>query len=160
MFPASTKQGYVVRAFPDVCLTPTQPSPLPMPYPSVGGSQSLVKDIKGRDHTGKVLMKSVVATTSSGNQPGSAPGVITADKQKAVFVMYSMDVKLEGKNVVRLVDPILKNPSRAGQLRSRLQSITTQLVGMTKGDNPDQWHQLVDEYAVVSAELYLQLSAT
>ena len=158
MFPAYQKQGYSVRAFPDVCYTPAQPSPLPVPYPSVGGSQSLVKDIKGRDLTGKVLMKSVVVTTSTGNQPGSAPGVISVNK--TVFTMMSMDVKVEGANVVRFVDLMLKNPSRAGQLKSRLQNITTQLVGMTKGDNPDQWHQLVDEYLVVSAELYLQLSAT
>ena len=104
------------------------------------------------------MMKSVVATTSAGTQPGSTPGVISVNK--TVFTMMSMDVKVEGANVVRFVDLMLKNPSRAGQLRSRLQSITTQLVGMTKGDNPDQWHQLVDEYTVVSAELYLQLSAT
>jgi len=55
----------------------------------------------------------------------------------------------------KLVPP--SNSSRVPQLRSRLQTITSQLTGMTAG-NPNQWHQLVDEYVVVSAELYLALS--
>ena len=36
MFPASTKGGGMCTAFPNVCKTPAAPSPLPIPYPSIG----------------------------------------------------------------------------------------------------------------------------
>ena len=36
MFPASTKGGGMCFAFPNVCKTPAAPSPLPIPYPSIG----------------------------------------------------------------------------------------------------------------------------
>jgi hypothetical protein len=34
MYPASTKQGAAVLAFPDVCKTPTPAGPIPVPYPN------------------------------------------------------------------------------------------------------------------------------
>jgi hypothetical protein len=76
------------------------------------------------------------------------------------FKSDSMGVKVEGKAVTRMADPHLHNVafnSRAVQLRSRLQTITSQLVGMPAG-NPDHWHQLVAEYVLVSAELYLEMT--
>jgi hypothetical protein len=116
---------------------------------------------------------------STGDEAGTMKGVMSNKiKGSAEYMMYSFDVKMEGKNVQRLGDPMLHNqtntPSatggaaaksmqvappnyaRAGQLRSRLFAITSQLSSL-QGNNPSLWHKLVDEYVLVTTELYLEL---
>jgi hypothetical protein len=49
-------------------------------------------------------------STSTGDEAGTLKGIVSAQtKGKASFIMYSMDVKLEGKNVCRLLDPMKQN---------------------------------------------------
>ena len=78
------------------------------------------------------------------------------DGSRKTLSMSSMSSQSSG-NVARLGDATLRSASRVQQLRSRLQAITVQLIGM-QGTDPNQWHRLVDEYVLVTAELYLALA--
>lgn len=105
--------GKSICAFPDVCFTPPQtpatPPGVPIPYPNTGqdgdttsGSTSV--SISGQE----VMLKNKSYFKSSvGNEAGCAPkkGVVTStNKGKVYFNSWSMDVKVEGENVVRHLD--------------------------------------------------------
>ena len=129
---ASSHTGVAVPVFPDVCKTPTPGGPVPIPYPSMAGA-SQVKNVS-RDASAKVVMtKDARHVMSTGDEAGSAGGVM------------SNKVKAQASQ------------ARIGQLRSRLQAITTQL-GALRGGDPNPWHKLVDEYVLVTTELYLELT--
>lgn len=97
--------------FPDVCKTPTPGGPVPIPYPNVAKSS----DLMGGSATVKmdgnpVMVKGSNFMTSTGDEAGSALGVVSNRiKGKAECVNYSFDVKVEGKNVCRLADPMTHN---------------------------------------------------
>lgn len=98
-------------SFPDVCKTPTPGGPVPIPYPNI--AQSTDTD-QGTDTVKcdqkKVMLKGSNLKTSTGDEAGSAQGVASNKiKGKAEFVNYSFDVKFDGKNVVRLLDPATTN---------------------------------------------------
>lgn len=97
--------------FPDVCKTPIGPSIVPIPYPNLGQSMDTSKGPKSVKTDGKMpMVKSAKYSTSTGDEPGVAKGVISG-KVKGVceFMMYSFDIKFEGKNVCRLGDPLWHN---------------------------------------------------
>jgi hypothetical protein len=60
---------------------------------------------------GKMPMtKDAEYNTSTGDEAGTATGVISSKfKGKCEFMLYSFDVKYEGKNVCRLADPLFHN---------------------------------------------------
>jgi hypothetical protein len=131
-----------------------------------GASQlkSVSKDASGK----VVLTKDGSYKTSTGDEAGSAMGVVSNKvKGKAEFVNYSFDVKVEGASAARSVDLLAHNdkntmaaqasPARIDQLRFRLHAITSQL-GTLRGGDPNPWHKLVDEYVLVTTELYLELT--
>jgi Domain of unknown function (DUF4150) len=105
--------GKSICAFPDVCftppLTPATPPGVPIPYPNTGmasdtsdGSSSV--KISGQE---VMLKNKSYFKKSTGDEAGSAPkkGVITSKiKGKVYFTAWSMDVKVEGENVVRHMD--------------------------------------------------------
>lgn len=105
--------GKTICAFPDVCftppMTPATPPGVPIPYPNTGmasdctdGSSSVA--ISGQE----VMLKNTsYFKRSTGDEAGSAPkkGVITSQIMgKVYFNAWSMDVKIEGENVVRHFD--------------------------------------------------------
>jgi hypothetical protein len=97
--------------FPDVCKTPIGPSIVPIPYPNLGQAIHTSKGPKSVKTDGKMpMVKSAKYSTSTGDEPGVAKGIISS-KIKGVceFMMYSFDVKFEGKNVCRLGDPLWHN---------------------------------------------------
>jgi len=102
----------VTIAFPDVCKTPIPPAgPVPIPYPNIAKSSDTAKGTKKVKCDGNpVCVKDSNFSTSVGDEPGTAKGVVSSKtKGKAEFVMYSMDVKFEGKNVPRAFDIMLHN---------------------------------------------------
>ena len=115
-------QGKSLCAFPDVCMTPPQtpatPPGVPVPYPNTGlasdcenGSKSVV--ICGQE---VMLKNKSYFKKSAGDEAGSAPkkGVITSQIQgKVYFNMWSMNVQIEGENVVRHLDITTHNHSGA-----------------------------------------------
>lgn len=105
--------GKSICAFPDVCftppLTPATPPGVPIPYPNTGmasdtsdGSSSV--KISGQE----VMLKNKSCFKKSmGDEAGAAPkkGVVTSKNMgKVYFNAWSMDVKVEGENVVRMMD--------------------------------------------------------
>ena len=105
--------GKSICAFPDVCFTPPQtpatPPGVPIPYPNTG----MASDTSDGSSSVKVSGQEVMLKNKSyfkksmGNEAGCAPkkGVMTSKNMgKVFFTMWSMDVKVEGENVVRHLD--------------------------------------------------------
>ena len=101
----------VTVAFPDVCKTPTPAGPIPIPYPNIAMSSDADKQAKKVKADGeKVCTKDSNFKMSTGDEAGSAGGVASSKtKGKAEFILYSFDVKIEGKNVPRAFDLMLHN---------------------------------------------------
>jgi|RhiMethySRZTD1v2_1073278.scaffolds.fasta_scaffold00065_7 uncharacterized protein DUF4150/HNH/endonuclease VII toxin of polymorphic toxin system len=105
--------GKSICAFPDVCFTPPQtpatPPGVPIPYPNTGmasdcsdGSRSV--KISGQE---VMLKNKSYFKRSTGDEAGCAPkkGLLNSKNMgKVFFKAWSMDVKVEGENVVRHFD--------------------------------------------------------
>lgn len=105
--------GKSICAFPDVCFTPPEnpatPPGVPIPYPNTG----LASDTSNGSTSVKISKKEVMLKNKSyfkrsmGDEAGCAAkkGVITSKNMgKVYFTMWSMDVKIEGENAVRMMD--------------------------------------------------------
>ncbi len=101
----------VVIGFPDVCKTPTPAGPIPIPYPNIAMSSDTDKGTKKVKVDGNpIMVKQSVFKMSTGDEAGSAGGVVSScTKGKAEFMLYSFDVKAEGKNVCRMLDIMVLN---------------------------------------------------
>ena len=104
--------GGMSMVFPDVCKTPTPGGPVPIPYPNIGQATNTSKGTKKVKIDGKMAMvKGAKYSMTSGDEAGSAGGGVISGKIKgeAEYMMYSFDVKFEGKNACRLGDPLWHN---------------------------------------------------
>ena len=101
----------VTIAFPDVCITPCAPSPIPIPYPNIAKSGDTASGSQNVKCDGNpICLKDSNFSTSVRDEPGTNKGVASGtNKDKAEFVNYSFDVKVEGKNVARAFDLMLHN---------------------------------------------------
>lgn len=105
--------GKSICAFPDVCMTPPQtpatPPGVPIPYPNTGMASDTTDGSSSVKISGQEVMlkdKSYFKK-SMGDEAGCAPkkGVVTSKNMgKVYFTAWSMDVKVEGENVVRMLD--------------------------------------------------------
>lgn len=115
--------GKSICAFPDVCFTPPQapvtPPGVPIPYPNTG----LASDTSGGSTTVQISGQEVMLKNksyfkkSTGDEAGCAPmkGVVTHKiTGKVYFTAWSMDVKVEGENVVRMMDLTTHNHASQG----------------------------------------------
>ncbi len=102
MFPVSTKGGGICFAFPDVCLVPAAPSPVPTPLPNIGQCRDAVGTV-GKvlaDHK-EVLVESSTLPMSSGDEAGTGGGVISGLCRGSVsFKSASGKVYAKGKRVI------------------------------------------------------------
>ncbi|SHM38790.1 PAAR-like domain-containing protein [Rhizobacter sp. OV335] len=105
--------GKAICAFPDVCftppLTPATPPGVPIPYPNTGMASDATDGSTSVTVSGKEVMlkNKSYFKKSTGDEAGSAPkkGVVTSKiTGKVYFNAWSMDVKIEGENVVRHLD--------------------------------------------------------
>jgi hypothetical protein len=102
----------VTIAFPDVCKTPSPAGPIPIPYPNIAKSSDTADGSSSVKMDGNpIMLKSSNFSTSVGDEAGTAGGGVVSNttKGKAEFVNYSFDVKVEGKNVPRQLDPMIHN---------------------------------------------------
>lgn len=115
--------GKSVCAFPDVCFTPPQtpatPPGVPIPYPNTG----MASDCTSGSKSVKISKQEVMLKNksyfkrSTGDEAGCAPkkGVVTSKNMgKVYFIAWSMDVKVEGENVVRTLDMTTHNHASQG----------------------------------------------
>jgi len=104
--------GVSVATLPDVCKTPSPSGPVPMPYPNISQSVTLRNGAK----TVKVdcgmmpAVKGSEYSMSNGDNPGVAGGVKSSTFMKeSTWIIYSFDVKMDGKNACRLTDKKFQN---------------------------------------------------
>ena len=97
--------------FPDVCKTPSPAGPVPIPYPNIGQSSDTSDGPSTVKTDGEMpMVKGAKYSKSSGDEAGTAGGVLSSVNMKECeFMLYSFDVKFEGKNVCRLGDPLFHN---------------------------------------------------
>jgi hypothetical protein len=104
--------GGVTMVFPDVCKTPSPAGPVPIPYPNAAKSSDTADGSKKVTCDGNpIMLQGSNFSTSVGDEAGTAGGGVVSNttKGKAEFVSYSFDVKVEGKNVPRQLDPMIHN---------------------------------------------------
>jgi Domain of unknown function (DUF4150) len=98
---------------PDVCKTPSPGGPVPIPYPVImSQSSELTKGtttVKA-DSGQMIAIKDCEYATCNGDEAGTAGGVVSSTNMKeAKFILFSFDVKLDGKNACRLHDKMTMN---------------------------------------------------
>ena len=98
---------------PDVCKTPSPGGPVPIPYPVIMSKSS---DLKNGTTTVKadggkmIAVKGCEYATCNGDEAGTAGGVVSSTNMKeAKFILFSFDVKMDGKNACRLSDKMTMN---------------------------------------------------
>jgi hypothetical protein len=103
--------GGMSPIFPDVCKTPTPAGPIPIPYPNIGKSGDTASGPTTVETDGNMPMtKGAKYMMSTGDEAGSAGGVLSSKiKGPCEYMLYSFDVKFEGKNVCRLGDSLFHN---------------------------------------------------
>src|SRR5258705_3559148 len=103
--------GGMSMVFADVCKTPTDGGAIPIPYPNIGKSSDTSGGPTKVTCDGEMRMvKGAKYSMSAGDEAGSVGGVMSSSiKGECEFMMYSFDVKFEGKNVCRLGDPLFHN---------------------------------------------------
>ena len=102
----------VCMGMPDVCNTPAPPAPpIPIPYPNIAMSSDTAQgSTKVKIDGNPIMLQGSNFKMSTGDEPGTIGGIMSGrTKGKAEFQMYSFDVKVEGKNVPRLLDIMLLN---------------------------------------------------
>jgi hypothetical protein len=106
----------MAMSFPDVCKTPTPAGPVPIPYPNIAQSSDTADGSSTVKVDGNpIMLKSSNFRMSSGDEAGSAMGVVSNKiKGKAIPINASFDVKVDGKNVFRLTDPMQTNCASNG----------------------------------------------
>jgi hypothetical protein len=97
---------------PDVCKTPSPGGPVPLPYPNVSQSAMLAKGTTTVKADGGMMIanKGSEFSMSNGDEPGVAGGVKSSTFIKeSTWILYSFDVKMDGKGVARLTDKKFQN---------------------------------------------------
>jgi len=108
---AHKSSGGTSTVFPDVCKTPTPGGPVPIPYPNCGRSCDTINGPSTVKTDGSMpMVKDATYSQTTGDEAGSIGGVASGVvRGVAEFLMYSFDVKFEGRNVCRLGDPLFQN---------------------------------------------------
>ncbi len=103
--------GGMSIVFPDVCLTKVGKPIVPIPYPNIGKASDTVKGSKSVKVDGSMpMVKGAKYSKSTGDEAGTRKGIKSGTiKAECEFMMYSFDVKFEGKNVCRMGDPLFHN---------------------------------------------------
>lgn len=134
--------GKSICQFPDVCftppLTPATPPGVPIPYPNTGMASDTTDGSSSVKIGGESIMLKDKSSfkSSTGDEAGSAPkkGMINSKtKGKVFFIAWSMDVKVEGENVVRNLDMTTHN--HASPANGALPTVHAATVAMGKIPN-------------------------
>ncbi|HEX3020178.1 MAG TPA: DUF4150 domain-containing protein [Chitinispirillaceae bacterium] len=101
----------ICQCFPDVCKTPSAPSPIPVPYPNIAMSSNAADTAPTVSADGNpIMLNTSKFAMSTGDEAGSLMGVVSNKvKGSANPQSWSMDVKADGKNVFRQLDLMLNN---------------------------------------------------
>lgn len=136
----------VSTAFPDTCQTPSPAGPVPIPYPNVAMSSDTASGSSQVKCDGNpICLSDSNFSMSTGDEAGSAGGGVASGKikGKAEFILYSFDVKVEGKNVARALDNMLHNdkntpPSPVVQGPVIVVAVVTGAGSVTATEDPEE----------------------
>src|SRR5262249_36689914 len=115
---AKSGNNQSLARFPDVCLSPPSPpaGPIPIPYPDTSFSSDLKEGsdtVKIGGEPAALAQQSYYQPSTLGNEAATrsfGASVITHQiTGKTYFQAWSMDVKIEGKNVCRHIDITTSN---------------------------------------------------
>jgi hypothetical protein len=118
--------GIAKSTIPDVCKTPSPAGPVPIPYPVIISMSSQLANgtttVKA-DGGNMIAVKGSEFSMCNGDQPGTAGGVKSSTFMKeATWILYSFDVKMDGKNACRLSDKMQMNHGNSACLGGIVQS--------------------------------------
>jgi hypothetical protein len=116
--------GISTATIPDVCKTPTPGGPVPLPYPNISQATTLSKGTTTVKADGGMMIaiKGSEFSMSNGDEPGTVGGVKSSTFIKeSTWILYSFDVKMDGKNACRLSDKKFQNHENAADLAGELQ---------------------------------------
>jgi uncharacterized protein DUF4150 len=117
--------GLSVATMPDVCKTPSPGGPVPIPYPNIAQSITLsdgTTTVKGDKMM--AANKGSKFALSNGDNAGVAGGVKSnVFMKEATWILYSFDVKVDGKNACRFTDKMFHNAENAANLSGEAQII-------------------------------------
>lgn len=130
--------GGMAMSFPDVCKTPAppSPSPIPIPYPNIAQSSDTADGSTSVKVDGNpIMLKSSNFSMSSGDEAGALNGVVSNKiKGKAAPVNASFDVKVDGKAVFRLTDPMTANGGSASNALAPAEVQAPQVIAPSVAD--------------------------
>jgi hypothetical protein len=110
---------FSAATMPDVCKTPSPGGPVPIPYPNISQSATLANGTTTVKADGGMMIanKGSEFSLSNGDNPGVAGGVKSSTFMKeSTWILYSFDVKMDGKNTCRLSDKKFQNHENAVDL--------------------------------------------
>lgn len=116
--------GISIATIPDVCKTPSPGGPVPIPYPNISQSTTLDKGTTTVKADGGMMIgvKGSEYSLSNGDNAGVAGGVKSSTFMKeSTWILYSFDVKMDGKNACRLTDKKMQNHENTADLAGNLQ---------------------------------------
>jgi len=122
--------GISIATIPDVCKTPSPGGPVPIPYPNISQSATLDKGTTTVNADGGMMIavKGSEFSLSNGDNAGVAGGVKSSTFMKeSTWILYSFDVKMDGKNACRLTDKKFQNHENTADLAGVLQVPVTAL---------------------------------
>jgi hypothetical protein len=117
--------GVSTATIPDVCKTPSPGGPVPIPYPNISQSSSLAKGSKTvkADGGNMIAIKGSEFSRSNGDEAGTVGGVKSnVNMKESTWILYSFDVKIEGKNACRLSDKKFHNKENTVNLAGEIQT--------------------------------------
>ena len=108
---AHAGSGGMSIAFPDVCQISTPAGPVPVPFPNIAQASDTSDGPESVTCDGEMpMVKGAKYSKSSGDEAGSIGGIMSGvNRDAAEFMLYSFDVKFEGKGVCRLGDMLFHN---------------------------------------------------
>ena len=128
--------GISTATIPDVCKTPSPGGPVPIPYPNIANSivlSSGTSTVKG--DKAMAANKGSKFALSNGDNAGVAGGVKSSTFMKeATWILYSFDVKMDGKSAARLTDKMFHNAENAANLGGEAQQPLIDAIGQAMAD--------------------------
>ncbi len=119
--------GITNATIPDVCKTPTPGGPVPIPYPNIAQSITLsngTTTVKG--DKAMAANKGSKFSLSNGDNAGTIGGVKSnVFMKEATWILYSFDVKMDGKNTERFTDKMFHNAENAANMQGETQPPAT-----------------------------------
>jgi hypothetical protein len=137
------------KAFPDVCLSPppAPTGPVPVPYPNSISASDLADGSKTVKIQGEPtgLEDASNISTSSGDEGGNQGGNIITHKTKGkgYFMLWSFDVKIEGKGADLDGDPIGQNCASTPVAAATIKAKVNRIFGKVK-DCPRPYNRNTD----------------